>query len=141
MLTAHRIVQQHAVVQIVAAQQEPRDADPGVEQQARGDKISNHPGRHHFLRILEPENERVKNNAGTENDPRLETSARPEISVELHVEREQEDQGNHELCNDVQDQVVFHSSSSPLFRLPRIPSRSSTPTPAVKITVTSPRVS
>ena len=49
---------------------------------------------------------------------------------------------HQELGDETQDEIIFHESSSSLRRRPAPrPSNSMTPTPAVKITVTSPRVS
>ena len=92
---------------------------------------------------LDAEDETVENEGGGEDDPRLEPATRPEIAVELHVEGEQQDEGDEHLGDDAQDDLIVHASSfASLSRKRRArPINISTPTPAVKMTAVSPSVS
>ena len=68
----------------------------------------------------------------------------PVVAVELHVEREQQNERQDQLGADPQDEIVAHRDVSASSRRPRrraLRSSSMTPMPAVKITVVSPSVS
>ena len=93
---------------------------------------------------VEAEGDREQNDHAGRDDAGLEAAARPEIAVELDVQREQQDERQDELGADAKDEIEAHVELSLLVGAPpaRAPRRSSiTPIPAVKITVVSPSVS
>ena len=145
MLAVHRVVGEDVVVEIVAPQQQPGDADAGEDQHAEGEAGAQHVRRQHAAQIVEAEDEPVEDEPGAEDHAGLEPAARPVIAVELHVEREDQDERHQQLGDDAEDQEVPHASSSAASVSRRWarqrPSSSTTPMPAVKITVTSPSVS
>ena len=140
---------QRAVFEERAAADHAGDAHARIEQHAQaGDHHQEARGRDGAHR-LRPEDEAVEDEARREDDAGLKAAARPVVAVHLHVEGEQQDRRDQQLRDHAQDQMLRHArspvSSSPFSPARRrrvaTPSISSTPMPAVKITVTSPSVS
>ena len=111
--------------------------------QQRGDWVEARSGRHGAAQRFGTENQTIENKAGRKDDPGLEAPARSEIAVKLHIKRKQQDHRNDDLGNDAKHRIVDHcrTPSFPGRLRRRSPSSASTPTPAVKMTASSPRVS
>ena len=104
-----------------------------------------HALRRDALGRVDAEDDGIQNDHAGGDHPGLESSAGPELAVELHVEGEEQDERQEKLDADAQDEIELHGAPrSPgwsVRRRLRPLSSSSTPMPAVKMTVVSPRVS
>ena len=105
-------------------------------------------GRHTLYMTVDAEDEGVEDERAGEDDAGLEAAAGPEIAVELHIQREQHDRRDQGLGDDPQDGLEYHCAAFFLsagwrffLGLRERPIRIRTPTAAVKMTPTSPRVS
>ena len=92
------------------------------------------------------EDDAIENDSGTKNHSCLEATTWTEITMKLNIEGEQQYDGNQQFGNCSEYMVMLHYSSlSPLlvrsFLRRRPPRSANTPIPAVRMTVTSPRVS
>src|SRR5690606_10062439 len=132
------------VVEELAAAQHADDADAGEQQDAEGDHLVDDPFRHDALGRGHAEYDGVQDDARRADDPGLEAAARTIVAVKLHIEPEHQSEGQEQLGGYAQQQIALHGASPPsrALRLRRRPPiSSSTPMPAVKITVVSPSVS
>ena len=153
MLAVSCVGGQRGIVQILAAQKHPGHAGACIDQHAQPDRRAGDGGRRDLPRVFHAVDQREEETGGSEDHAGLEAAARAEIAVKLDVEREQDDERRQQLGDDAQDDMLDHApapspASDPARFLPsrrrRVappPSRISTPTPAVKITTTSPSVS
>ena len=66
--------------------------------------------RRDALRRLEPEGDREQDHHSGADDAGLEAAARPVVAVELHVEREQQDERQDQLGADAQDEIEAHGT-------------------------------
>ena len=90
MLAVRRIVViQHAVIQIIATQQQPDQAHASVDQNPQRDPDPQQPRRHQLAGVVQPINQRVENEARAEDHAGLKAAARPVIAVKLDIQREQ----------------------------------------------------
>ena len=72
-----------------------------------------------------------------QNHPSLESTSRTEVTMELHIQGEKQNERDQQLGHDPQDQVISHGLRS----LRRRRNSAITPAPAVNTTVVSPSVS
>ncbi len=99
---------QDVVIQVVASLHQARDSDAGIKQQSESGADANYSGRGDLHRVVQPENQTVKHEPRTEYDARLKTTTRSEVAVELHVEREKQDERKQQFGDDAQYDVMFH---------------------------------
>ncbi len=135
----HRIVVEHEVVEIVATQRQPGEAYACVDQHAGRDHRFDQRIGQQSACCGQAEHDRVEDDRRGGDDAGLEAAAGAELAVELHVQREYQDEGHEQFRDDAQDQIALHRSFPSLRRRRR--SKAITPAPAVNTTVVSPNVS
>ena len=137
-----RVVRQYGVVEKVLAEQQPGHPGAGIDQHAQRHHDLDHALRRDPLGGVDTEDDGIQNDHAGRDHAGLEAAARPEFAVELDVEGEQKDERQEKLDADAQDEIELHvappSPGSSARRRLRPLSRSSTPMPAVKMTVVSP---
>ena len=76
------------------------DTDSGVEKEPECHGNFDETPRNDLLEILQAEDETVEDERSGKDDPSLKAASGTEVSVELYVESEQEDEGNQHPGND-----------------------------------------
>ena len=110
----HRIVAvQRVVVQELGPQQHCRHTHPGVDQQAECDQKGHQTRRDDAARLVEAVDQRIEDDACREDHPRLEAAPGAEVTMELDIETEQENEWNQQLGKNSWDQMFDHQASFP----------------------------
>ena len=107
MLPVHGVARvQRVVVQECATEQHVHHADAGVEQQPGRDQQLQHPPGQHPPGVVDPEDEPVEHEPGGEDDPGLKAAPGAVVTVELDVQREQEEEREQDLAHHAEHAIV-----------------------------------
>src|SRR3990172_9565733 len=140
-----RVMRQYGVVEKVLPEQQTGNPGAGIDQHAQRHHEFDHSLRRDPLGGVDTEDDGIQNDHAGRDHAGLEAPAWPELAVELDVKGEEKNERQKKLDADAQDEVELHvappSPGSSTRRRLRPLSRSSTPMPAVKMTVVSARVS
>ncbi len=141
----HGVGIEHEIVEKIAAQQQSGKPYAGIDQHTGGEHGFHQPVRHHAAGGVHAENQGIENHGGGQNRAGLEATAGAEIAMELHIQREQQNEGDQQFPDHPQHQVVLHwppfSGQPAGAGFLRRRSRAMMPAPAVNTTVVSPSVS
>ena len=108
MLALGGVIGQHVVVQKQPVQHHAGNTDRAIDNHPASQHRQIGPARHQTPSGLQPEDQRVKNESGSDNHAGLKPAARAIIPMKLHIEAEDDDRREQDFGGHPQDGVVTH---------------------------------